>query len=74
MPDPEFSTSQLYNTLADTYANYGWIPSGDLDFFRMDGHYSTLIRPGLRAIGLNGMFQYNMNLYVISHYSLMYLV
>ena len=62
--DPEFSTSQLYNTLADTYASYGWIPSDDLGFFRMDGYYSTLIRPGLRAISLNGMFQYSFNLYV----------
>ena len=62
--DPEFSTSQLYNMLADTYASYGWIPSEDLGFFRLDGYYSTLIRPGLRAISLNGMFQYSFNLYV----------
>ena len=62
--DPEWSTSQLYNTVADAYASYGWIPSEDLTFFRLDGYYSTLIRPGLRAISLNGMFQYSFNLYV----------
>ena len=50
--------------MADAYASYGWIPSEDLTFFRLDGYYSTLIRPGLRAISLNGMFQYSFNLYV----------
>jgi hypothetical protein len=50
----------MYNALADAFTY--WIPNEDLQNFRKDGFYSTLIRPGLRAIGLNTMFQYHLNL------------
>ncbi len=57
---PEHSVSGFYNEMATLYSN--WLDNSALDMFRKDGFYSTLIRPGLRAIGMNSVFQYTANL------------
>jgi hypothetical protein len=58
---PEHSVVDLYETLASYYADLG-IPNEDLATFRKHGYYSTLMRPGLRAIAINSAFQYIPNL------------
>ena len=58
--DSQHSLSDMKNALADKFSY--WIPSADLETFRQDGYYSTQVRPGLRIISLNTMFQYTLNL------------
>lgn len=46
-----FSTQWLYDFIADEWAK--WLPASSIETVRFGGYYTTLVRPGLRVIGVN---------------------
>ena len=65
MTDPEHTISDYYEALAGYYEPFFLPRPGGaeaLEKFKEDGFYSMEIIPGLRAIGMNSMWQYTFNL------------
>lgn len=63
--NPAWSTHWLYDLLATTWQNHGWINAAAANTVRAGGYYTQLIRPGFRLVVLNNNDCYIYNWWVM---------
>ncbi|XP_053699315.1 sphingomyelin phosphodiesterase-like [Sabethes cyaneus] len=59
----EFSSSWLYNYLADVWDH--WLPRSTINTIHQGGFYTALVRPGLRMVVVNNQDCYNFNWWIL---------
>lgn len=62
---PAFSTRWLYDFLASTWQNHGWITAAAANTVRAGGYYTVVVRPGFRLVVLNNNDCYVYNWWVM---------